>query len=426
MNDFRINARWLEGELDYPEETATFAEIVVRVASALVTKIYDPTDKEVLDGARLPAVLLARGIAENWWPLLYEPQKRLGDFSFEARHRLDAFTHGYVFPPLGLWSGGDTVMAGLFRPDTRFQQQQFILPEQHEPWLVPRTEVKSALRIFITETISKLGSLNDALRQACDRVFASEADQAEKEWCVNAGRLGIDPYDGDAPDLERIRGNLSEELFADLCEAAEPDELSPVANWVREASQRLRNAPAITTRGFGAAPRPDFGRRPYTEGYDAGRLLRTRMGLSEAPQRGPRCAARRGGNERPGNAPRWCRRNRGPRTPRRWRDADGGYRQILSATALPALPFHLPCMALAREHGGGDDGQHMAAAGQPSVRGRTSRARRLASRSCGQFRAYGRRYRSPGRRTRLPGNRDHSTSAEPQRPSSGRTSSRLI
>jgi hypothetical protein len=133
----------------------------------------------------------------------------------------------------------------------------------------------------------KLGPLDRSLREVWDRVRATEQDPSEKEWCMNAGRLGLDPYDPDAPDLERIKDGLCEELFADFCEAAEPDELSPICNWARDASRRLHNAPVIMTRGFGAAPRPDFSRRPWAEGYDAARLLRNRMGLAESPQRAP-------------------------------------------------------------------------------------------------------------------------------------------
>ncbi len=156
-----------------------------RLSVISTTKTYDPVQKEISEGARVPAVLLAAGVAENWWPLLYEPQKRQGDRLFEARHRLDALTRGYAFPPLGIWSGGDTVMASLFRPDTRFQQQQFLLPDQRDPWALGRTEVETALRAFIgafiAETISRLGSRDKNLHETWRRICASEQDPAERE-----------------------------------------------------------------------------------------------------------------------------------------------------------------------------------------------------------------------------------------------------
>jgi hypothetical protein len=104
MTQFSISPTWLEGgDL---EEGSTFAEIVLSIEGTEISNLFDPDSGETASGPRMPAELLATGIADHWWRLLYEPQKIEHDLLFECQHRLDSFTNGYVFPPLAIWSGG--------------------------------------------------------------------------------------------------------------------------------------------------------------------------------------------------------------------------------------------------------------------------------------------------------------------------------
>ncbi len=141
-SEFKITADWLNGDVNEPLEQATFAEVNVEVAQQVVSNLYQPGAETVLSGPRLPASVLGQGLIRRWWTLLYEPQRTLErhprDPVFEARHRLDTLTNGYVFPPLAIWSGGETVLAQLFSPDVRFQTQRFSLPEVKEPWSLQR------------------------------------------------------------------------------------------------------------------------------------------------------------------------------------------------------------------------------------------------------------------------------------------------
>ena len=288
MTEFSLAARWLDGDLDYPEETATLAEITVAAAGVHVSSMFDPQAGAAVEGPRLPASVLASGLADLWWTILYEPQKVEADRAFEARHRLDALTRGYVFPPLALWSAGETMTGMLLKADRRFHSLVFATPEKRGPWILPRVSVESALGDFIKATVEQLGSRNvdaSALRTAWQRIEDSASDPAEREWCINAGRLGLDPYAADTPDLNRIADGLPDSLFGDICEAAAADDVVRTCQWANNATFRLRGVPAISTKQFGGPPRRELDRPGWSDGYDAARLLRSRMSLPSDPRK---------------------------------------------------------------------------------------------------------------------------------------------
>lgn len=288
MTDLSITAQWLDADLDYPEETATFAEIVLALGDTTISQVFDHETGLLADGPRLPAVVLADGLIRSWWVLLYESQKLEDDPKFQARHRLDSLVPGYVFPPLAVWSSGEAVTAEMFDPDTRFQRQMFLLPERRGPWTMSRGAVEGALSSFIGRVLDRLatrGVDRSSLAQAWERIGESVHDPDERIWCINAGRLGLDPYDSDTPDLARISAGLSDSLFGDVCEATEPSELSRTCNWVRGAAARLPNAPALPIRHFGAPHRRDLTQPGWRDGYDSARLLRSRIALTQDPRR---------------------------------------------------------------------------------------------------------------------------------------------
>jgi hypothetical protein len=287
MSDFSISARWLDNDLDSPEETASLAEVSVVVGNTEVSSMFDPQTGETVEGPRLPAIVLATGLADHWWTFLYEPQKVEVDPAFEARHRLDALTRGYVFPPLALWPAGEAMMASILRADTRFHRQVFAMPEKRGQWVLPREGVEEALGGFIKSTIDRLTSRDvvaSTIEDTWKRIEASASDPDERIWCINAGRLGLDPYDPDTPDLNRLAEGLPEALFGDICEAAAPDDIFRTCQWAASASNRIRSMPAVPMKAFAAPPRRDLSRPGCGDGYDAARLLRSRIGLPADPK----------------------------------------------------------------------------------------------------------------------------------------------
>lgn len=288
---FYIAADWRSGVSDDPAEAVTAAEVTVSVGEHLLSSILDPNTGETVLGARLPVVVLAEGLTRNWWRLLYEPQRvferqQERDTKFEARHRLDSFTPGYVFPPIGIWSGGETVMVGTFSADQRFHNKSFLLPRR-QPWSVARGPAEEALGSLVMSVLARLDRLNSRygeLNAEWDRILTSVQDLEEREWCTNAGRLGLDPYDADTPDLTRLSAGMSEQLFADVCEAGNVSNINQTCDWVRSTTPRFRSVAPISIKNFGGPPLRDLGEPGRVNGHDGVKLLRSRLGLPLDPK----------------------------------------------------------------------------------------------------------------------------------------------
>jgi hypothetical protein len=279
MTALSLDPRWLPGDLDDPEDAATFAEIAVSIDGDLVSQLEDPATGRASTGPHIPTLPLALGLAERWWRLLYEPEKQRSDRRAEARHRLDVLTPGYVFPPVALWSGGEGIVARVLTPDTRFQRHRFILPERDEPWYLPRVPVEKCLVDFIESTVSRVSAGADAgLREAWNRVRLSMADADEAAWCAAAGRLGFDPYDPDTPDLQALAGSLSPVLFAELSEAATVEELPPARDWIETQQQIIADAPAIDIEALGKFPHADADDHPAHLGQIAAERVQFVLG----------------------------------------------------------------------------------------------------------------------------------------------------
>ena len=289
-DEFSINSEWRSADLDDPAEAKTMAEVSVLVGNERLTRIADPNTGETSEGARLPTIGLAEGLVRRWWQLLYEPQRtadRQPRQNFEHRHRLDAFTPGYVFPPIGIWSGGETVMVGLFKAESRFQNQQFVFPQDFKPQSLARGELENGLTAFINLTADRLITTNGRgaeLREDWDRIRDSLNDTDELEWCKNAGRLGLDPYDPDTIDLGSFSAGICSGLFADICEAVDLSELYQVCDWTRQATARFQSAQPISLKDFGGAPYRDLSVPGWRNGHEAVELLRQRLRLPIDPK----------------------------------------------------------------------------------------------------------------------------------------------
>lgn len=275
MTGCQIDIQWLDGT---PEEGSSFAELIMSLNGETISDIADPVSGAV-SGVRLPLSPLAQEIAERWWVLMYEPQKADRDLAFEARHRLDAFTPGYVFPPLALWSGGaEGVSATLLAPDTRFHRYEFRLPDIGQSWFLPRAAAETAWLEVIRDVAAR--DPNSEICQALDRLTASRTDPAERSWCEAAGRLGLDPYDPDTPDLDQLAEGVAGEIFADLCDVGSLVTLPRL----RQALTPLQTAVTAATRfDVGALGRfPDQLSDHYAPfaGYDAAERVRATAGLT--------------------------------------------------------------------------------------------------------------------------------------------------
>jgi hypothetical protein len=96
MKSLIFKTSWLAGELDDPQETATFAALSILIGDRQLTRVYDRRAGGERESVQVPLYPLALGLAESWWQLLYEPRKSDEDPAFDSRHRLDVHMRGFV------------------------------------------------------------------------------------------------------------------------------------------------------------------------------------------------------------------------------------------------------------------------------------------------------------------------------------------
>jgi hypothetical protein len=284
MKSLGIKISWLSGELDDQRETATFAALSILIDGVQLTRLYDRKSGGQRDSVQVPLYPLTVGLAANWWALLYEPRKSNEDLAFDSRHRLDVYMRGFVFPPIALWSAGEealvveTPLADASGPNL----VELLAPPLQTPDVIHRTEVEQNLIDLVQTTLARLRGRSiehRALEEDWRRILKSMADPEERSYCITAGRLGLDPYDPDNPDLTTFSRGISPDLFGDVCEAARTDELKEISRWIRENEKRLRKSPKIDISQYGPPPKVDLSVRPWEEGYKAAEHLRTVLGI---------------------------------------------------------------------------------------------------------------------------------------------------
>lgn len=282
-----IRDGWLNASHD-DAEASTITRLRISILGNWITRNVSKRgggESEAINTSLLP---LAEFLANNWWTLLYEPVKPSITDAFRVRHRLDSGMRGYAFPAIALWSGGEgTVVADWAAFDSPFATISFLTARPEEPPQLGRNSVEISLMDLIETVIERSGGAAGQLPTAWDRVRSSIADPDELAYCVAAGRLGLDPYDSDAPDLSDWAKGISETLFSDVAEIVEVSDLPRTSEWLREKEARLKIFPETDLGAFGS-PAEDYLEDPaWMAGQASAELLRAYTGL---PIENPRSA----------------------------------------------------------------------------------------------------------------------------------------
>lgn len=318
-SDFEIKVERIDGYFDDPFEKNSFARLQILANDRCLTRCAD-NSTGIRDYVKIPLHRLAEGIARNWWTLLYEPW-RPEEITRRhiARHHLDTFIPGYIFPSLGLWSAGkealtlqtgaalhfkteplgelteaEVELAGRLRDlntrqlDVETLSRVKFIDETRERMTASRREIESELVELVTKVVewsNRIDKTGCDLRERWDKTLQSINDPLECNYCIAAGRMGLDPYDPDAPDISVLSDKVPEDSFDDLCEAARFDELPEAVDWLADTQELLENVPTISLSEFGHRPRFNPAVPAWQTGYQAATELRSRLSLDDDPQR---------------------------------------------------------------------------------------------------------------------------------------------
>ena len=290
MSQFSLRHSWLKppgtSELD-----VTIGKMRVLVDNKNVTE-YSSESIGGDDHLRIPAYPLAEWIAENWWPLLWEPRKseEAGDNpDFLTRHSILFAQGGFPLPALTFISLGENLFISSRARQVKSADIHF---RRFAQAILPRKEVEAELRHFVSSVVSKLSTHN--IGNTLLQEFWALIDgtkQEEEQFCKFMGALGVSPYttndtlDG---EMDRIGDALGERLMFDLCLAATPESLvsaSTLAEFVRNEAQR--STPVDLTPIANISQPADNATLPaWPRGVQAAKRVREKLGIQDTDPHG--------------------------------------------------------------------------------------------------------------------------------------------
>jgi len=253
------------------------------VGEALITRNLSKRAAGESEAINVSILPLAEFLANSWWPLLYEPLKPSITKGFRIRHRLDSGMRGYSFPALALCSGGEkSIVVDWTTTENVHSPISFLTPAPAEPIQLDREQAEIVLLDLVESALERLSTSNlrrQNLKDAWDRIKTTMAEPDELNYCMVAGRLGLDPYDPDSPDLTELAAGIPDQLFDDLSDAVELEELDPATKWLRNIETRLALFPEIGFKYFGDPVVDDLNYPAWTAGEGSAIALLTHSGF---------------------------------------------------------------------------------------------------------------------------------------------------
>ncbi len=270
-----------------PEDAldATFANLRLLVGGENVTTYLDEETRVESDHIEQPMLDVAAWIADNWWSLLWEPEKSedakdSDDYRF--RHHLTAAEHGFALPNLRFIPTGDDVRLLAQPRQARYASARFA---RKADCLTPRGNVETALRAFMNEVVGRLAQWGEHSVSDAWALVTSTTPDAE-QFCILMGALGLSPYVDHRrieAALEEASDKLSSTELLDLCQTATADDFirsARVATLIHDAMSG--NDPVDLRRINALSPPADPVAAPgYLRGYDAARKLRDALGIED-------------------------------------------------------------------------------------------------------------------------------------------------
>jgi hypothetical protein len=290
-NEFKIRRQWLGSAQTKSEIDITLSRLQIIINERNVTE-YMTSDRIVEDHLEIPAYYLAEWIAENWWPLLWEPRKseEAGeDADFTARHSIVTAQNGFALPKTSFVPTGRNIYVSAVAREVSFADIRF---RNTISATIPRAEVESELKGFLQKVVTRLADfsiLGTVLQELWELIEGTTPD--EIPFCEYIGALGLSPYSvGDDIEaiLDRALSVLGERATLDLCLASTPDNFALAARDAALAHSGINAAQNSTLEPLSniSAPPENYALPAHRRGAQAAKRIRTKLGISDADPHG--------------------------------------------------------------------------------------------------------------------------------------------
>lgn len=291
MSGFDFACRWLNSDAS-SEVDATRAQIGIKLGGRQVSA-FNSAYGEKGEELEIPAYYIAEWIAENWWPLLWEPRKveTLSEDAadFLSRHWLISAEHGFALPSLLFVSLGHQMSVSATARDAAMADVRFLHSAKS---VLDRNEVEGALGRFVQKVVDRLGQSGiqgTDLQTVWSAISSTQPD--EETYCQLVGSLGLSPYNVvssiDTLVFEMVE-KYGEAITRDLCFVSRPDDFAKTARIARLAMDLTRNAAKASLKPLADISMPaDMANTPaWQRGVQAAKRLRAGLNIADADPRG--------------------------------------------------------------------------------------------------------------------------------------------
>lgn len=287
-NDFELSMDWLDLGNSPPEEAATSGMLKIRSNSSYASRHFDLSSKTLVDYAKVSAYPMALWAAYYWWRLNYEPLVSNQPYYWKNAHDLPAAGCGYVWPPLRIVSGGETVSMIIMPPANTETMADVQYDSTAWGMTLPQVQFESVLSNFINMIVARLDDTGHRATElhvlwrdiCCERQNADNTFYRILEAC-----LGHNPDEGPEYLIN---------MLADHAATAGRQAIIEIAVGMSGEVAEI-NGDMLDFSGQGLLGRFNYGDfkpfattdqrfgKPWIAGHNMARALRQHLGLNGEP-----------------------------------------------------------------------------------------------------------------------------------------------
>lgn len=290
MTEFKFERQWLKALSSTAADT-TLARLRIIVGDQNITA-YKEDRFETIEGIEIPLYYLAEWIAENWWPLLWEPRKSddIEDTNdFLSRHSTLHAQHGFALPRVTFISNGEQINISARSRLAPFADVKFVNSATAAP---SRKHFESEMRRFVSDVVARLEACGvSGTDLQSEWSLISDTQEDEVQYCKLVGALGLSPYIPNerlSDILERASENYSDQVLLDLCLTSSPANFIATIELAQRALELTQGAQESTLEPLARTSIPaDNPMSPaYRRGVQAAKAVREALLISDTDPNG--------------------------------------------------------------------------------------------------------------------------------------------
>ncbi len=291
MSELRFDFEWLEEQgVRGPELRGTWSRLRIEFDGQPITRVFDRSSRSVRENIYVPLYPLAEWIATHWWFIFGEVETpgKFPSNEYEQRHSIRFGQPGYSFPALSLSPVGADVHLHWTPFAPEYRSAEFI---GEGSGFVENSAIALTLSALVESVIQRLEEQdikNTILHQEWSAVRSAEAE--ERDFCLSAASLGIDPYtveSADAATIISVSDKLPKSVLSEFFPVATVEALQSQADLVLHALSAALNTHdrfrSLLELKQQLAVGDRTNARPWNYGYSLARQLRAHLGLNGRP-----------------------------------------------------------------------------------------------------------------------------------------------